>query len=518
MQLATAHPVGPLLRGVIGSVGVALVVLAAVTGPVVAQKLDKPRQAWLAKFRLLLVPEELTVLQQLEGSTDLEEFERIFWARRSPDPMQKDSPVKAAVTQARAIADQRFGEAGKKGSETGCGQVFLLLGNADEVTGRNLRNTFGNRPEGGGKATKNSDPLRGDAPLQGAAMDGARRAETWVYKGRPDRVFQMPGGDLRLQFDDGCEFPEGARIIDELSGVAAHRILHPEIRYEFAANGRLRPLSSIVTTSSSAATLLDEPRADFALAFEVKLQVPAAAGSYTAGILRGEPGAIPPAQIAPGRPVALDVAARAVPTSGNPVAVPGRRVQAVAWPDGSFLTSFGLSLPPGTYTVAVAVVEPASGRAAVARAPLDVPDYAKGPLAIGPLMVLTESDNLGAAEKIDPYSAFIVGSEHLYARPANVLTPADSLRLLLLIQNAAVSPETKKASLRAAFTVLKDGRPVAKGSEQVFETPGAAASVGPIPLGDFAAGQYLARVEVNDDVAKTRVVRETPFTVKPPGL
>jgi len=150
--------------------------------------------------------------------------------------------------------------------------------------------------------------------------------------------------------------------------------------------------------------------------------------------------------------------------------------------------------------------------------PLDVPDYAKGPLAIGPLMVLTESDKLGAAEQIDPYSAFIVGSEHLYARPGNVLTPADSLRLLLLIQNAAVSPETKKASLRAMFTVLKDGRPVAKGSEQVFETPGAAASVGPIPLTDFAAGQYLARVEVNDDVAKTRVVRETPFTVKPPGL
>ena len=521
MQLQTAHPVGPLLRGVIGSVGVALVVLAAVTGPVVAQKLDKPRQAWLAKFRLLLVPEELTVLQQLEGSTDLEEFERIFWARRSPDPMQKDSPVKAAVTQARAIADQRFGESGKKGSETGCGQVFLLLGNADEVTGRNLRNTFGNRPEGGGNAKKDTPPndrIIRDSAYSGAAKDGALRAEAWVYKGRPDRVFEMPGGDLRLQFDDGCEFAEGGRIMDEMSRVAAHRILHPEIRYEFAANGRLRPLSSIVTTSSSAAALLDEPRADFALAFEVKLQVPAAAGSYSAGILRGEPGAIAPAQIAPGRPVALDVAARAVPTSGNPVAVPGRRVQAVAWPDGSFLTSFGLALPPGTYTVAVAVVEPASGRAAVARVPLDVPDYAKGPLAIGPLMVLTESDKLGAAEQIDPYSAFIVGSEHLYARPGNVLTPADSLRLLLLIQNAAVSPETKKASLRAMFTVLKDGRPVAKGSEQVFETPGAAASVGPIPLTDFAAGQYLARVEVNDDVAKTRVVRETPFTVKPPGL
>ncbi|HEY3380918.1 MAG TPA: GWxTD domain-containing protein [Vicinamibacterales bacterium] len=517
MHVHTASPVGPRLSSVVGSIGVALLTLATLAGTATAQRLDKPRQAWLATYRLLLVPEELTALKALKGSADLEEFERIFWARRSPDPAQKDSPVKAGVTRARAIADQRFGESGRKGSETGCGQVFLLAGDADEVTGLGLRSTFETRSTRVSPATRNSDPSARDQALQSAAKDGARRAETWIYKSRPDRAFKLPGGDLRISFDDGCEFDENPRTIQELSRVAATRVIHPEIGYRFTAAGLLRPLSSVAPTSSGATTLLDGSRADFSLSFEMKLQVPTPVGGYSAGILRGEPGAILPAQFTPGRPVDLDVTACAVPASGDPVTVPGRRVQAVAKPDGSFLTTVGLALPPGTYDVAVAVLEPASGRAAVAHVPFDVPDYAKGPLAIGPLMVLTESDNLGAAERIDPYAAFIVGREHFYARPGNVLAPADSLRLLLLVQNAGVSSETKKATLRAAFTVLKDGRPVARGSEQVFDTPGAAASVGPIPLADFAAGQYLARVEVNDDVTKTRVVREAAFIVTPPA-
>lgn len=518
MRLHAPFHVGPRLRRVVGLAGAVLVALATLAGTTAAQKLDKPRQAWLAKYRLLLVPEELAVLQQLKGSTDLEEFERIFWARRSPDPMQRDSPVKAAIAQARAIADQRFGESGKKGSESGCGQVFLLMGNADEVTGLALRNTFDTPSARTSKpATTSSSPLTQDQAIQSAAKDGARRAETWTYKSTPGRTFKLPGGDLRISFDDGCEFDENPRIMEELSRVAASRITHPEIAYTFTANGRLLPLSRSGAASSQAAAALEQSRADFPLVFEIKLQVPAPSGAYTAGLLRGETGAIPPAQVVTGQPVALDVAARAVAASGAPVAVPGRRVQAVAGPDGSFLTSFGLVLPPGTYTVTVAVVEPTSGRAAVAIVPIDVPDYAKGPLAIGPIMVLTGPDNLGAAEHVDPYSAFIVGPEHLYARPGNVLTPADSIRLLLLVQNAAVSPETKKASLRAMFTVLKDGRPVARGSEQVFDTAGAAASVGPLPLADFAAGRYLARVEVNDDVGHVRVVREATFEVRPPG-
>jgi hypothetical protein len=263
--------------------------------------------------------------------------------------------------------------------------------------------------------------------------------------------------------------------------------------------------------------LLDQPRSDFPLIFEVKLQMPGQNGGYSAGILRGEAGALPVQHVTVGKSVVVNVVARAVPSSGSPIDMPERRVDAVAGADGSFQTSYGLVLPPGNYDVSLAVVEPAGGRGAVAKVAIDVPNYSSGEMIVSPLMVLAGSDSLGIAEGVDPFAAFIASGEHLFPRPGDVLATADTLRLLTLIHNAAISPDTKKASLRVAFTVLKDGKLFAKGSEQAFDTAGATASVGPIPLTGFAPGQYVAHVEINDDVARTHLVRETPFVVSASG-
>ena len=127
-----------------------------------------------------------------------------------------------------------------------------------------------------------------------------------------------------------------------------------------------------------------------------------------------------------------------------------------------------------------------------------------------------EHDSLAPAD-IDPYAAFITAGEHLFPRAGNVLATSDALRLLVLVQGAAVAPGTGKASLRARFTVSKDGKLVARGSEQAFEAAAAAPSVGPIALAPFAPGRYVARVEVDDDVAGTHLSRETAFEVKAPG-
>jgi len=50
------------------------------------------------------------------------------------------------------------------------------------------------------------------------------------------------------------------------------------------------------------------------------------------------------------------------------------------------------------------------------------------------------------------------------------------------------------------FSILKDGKPVARGAEDVFATPDAVASVGPIPLAGYAAGAYVVTLDVTDGV------------------
>lgn len=483
---------------------VALLLLGTGAG---AQRLEPPVRDWLRQHRLLLSPEETALLRQLKAP-DLDEFARIFWARRDPDPGTAENRYRALVEKARADADARFSESGKMGSETACGQAVMLLGNPDEVTGRELRNTFDTRP-----APQSRYRLPEQAS-RNATRDGARRPELWTYKSNAARTFRMPGGDLRLQFDDGCEFEESAQTLDELARVAAAYVLHPEIRYEFDADGRLRPLAAAAPAASPARTLLEQPAADFTILFEPKIQLPAQDGAYTAGIVRGGPGSLQ-ASSGAGR-VRLKAIARGTPASGPSVFGDERDVVAAVSVDGSFVTSYGFTLPPGRCAVAVGLVDPATGRGAVATLEIESPDYGGKAMTVSPLAVLAGLEDAGtAAAEPDPYAAFAVGSQRLQPRAGNVLTQADSLRLLVLVHNAPLDSATGRASVKAAFSVFQDGKLVAKGKEQAFDTAGAVPTVGPISLAPFAPGRYLARVEIANEVGKSTVVRETPFEVAP---
>ena len=499
-------------RGIAGPVTVALfcLLLAGTDGRAAGQKPDKVAETWLKQHRMLALPDEVKALRRIKEPADVAEFDRIFWARRNPAPAGPENPYKVAIDKARATADERFSDTGRKGSLTGCGQVFMLLGDPDEVLGTEIRTTFEDRPVRGEGAWRRPEPAG-----RNATRDGARRPETWTYKSRSERTFQMPGGDLRLQFDSGCEFEEGARVMDELTRVAAQSVLHPEVQYEFQPNGRLRPLAAAAAPLSKAAALLDEPRSDFAAEFEMKIQMPAHGGAYTAGFLHGAAGALPPT-LGGGQPAPLRAMARATPEAGDRVVFAERDVFALVRPDGSFVTSYGFTLPPGRYTVSIGLLEPTTGRGTVTAGSVETPDYAGKALVVGPLVVLSGAEGAGAGSTTDPYAAFVIGGDRLVPRPGNVLSQADSLRLLVLVHNGALDPSTLKASMRAAFSVMQDGKLVAKGKEQYFDTPGAAPEVGPIALTPFAPGRYLARVEITDEVAKAVVVRETPFEVRPP--
>jgi GWxTD domain-containing protein len=487
---------------------VAVLVSLLAAANTAAQRVEKPVQDWLKQYRLLVTAEEQKVLPQLKAA-DVEAFATIFWARRNPAPETGANPYRAAIEKARADADARFGDVGHRGSETACGQALMLLGNPDEVQGRELRNIFDTRP------SSDSRYRRPEPTTSNATRDGARRPELWTYKSNTTRVFRMPGGDLKLQFDDGCEFDEGARTIDELARLAAERVVHPEIRYEFGADGRLRPTVAVPRAAAPAPAvspvraLADRPRADFAAVFETKIQVPGQGGAYTAGILRGGAGALPVPT--GGAPVRLRALARSAPAAGPAIDTPETDVFAAVGPDGSFVTSYGFTLAPGRYRVSLAVLDPATGRGAVPALDVEAPDYSAKGLVVSPLVVLSGEAPPAAAS--DPWAAFAIGSERLAARAGNVLAQSESLKLLVLVHNAAVDPATSKASLKASFTVLQDARVIAKGRDQAFETPGAVPTVGPIALAPFTPGRYLARVEITDEVGKTAVVRETPFEV-----
>jgi GWxTD domain-containing protein len=467
-----------------------LAVMALAPGVAAAEKLDKAAERWLKDVRLLILPDEEAQYRELKDAADRKQFESIFWARRDPDPATPANELQDAVARARARADDLFTAPGRKGADTGCGQVLALLGEPHEVEGRELKEKFDSLP---------------------VMREGARRPEVWIYRSRPGQRLQFTGGELRLDFDEECRFAAGGKAEDDLRRAAESRVVRPELAYRKKPDGHLVPLADLLRTVSAGRALLEAPRSDFPLTLEPKLLLRTQSGeAYAAGLLRAGVGG--PVGTGDGQePLATTVVVQAVDASGRASPVVERPVRAPVGTDG-LTASYGVTLKPGRYTLRVGLV--AGDKGAVAETPLEVPDFDAPGLKLASLVVYPEARDPGAIDSQGPYAAFALGSLRLQPRFGNVFSKADALQAVGVLFGGQLDPATGKASLRARYSFLKEGKPVAKGEEETFDTPVAVAAVGPVALAGFAPGRYIVRLEATDAVTRKTETQDAPFEIK----
>src|SRR5687768_8525204 len=147
----------------------------------VAQKLDKDAKKWLDDVRPIILPDEEKTYRDLKDKGDRDEFQKIFWARRDPNPDTPQNEFQEDYLRSKAEADAQFRVAGTRGSETDCGRVFILLGKPDEMK---------------------AQPVAEEPML--------RPPETWTYRDRPGQTFA--GGEAKISFSGNCELPQGNRL------------------------------------------------------------------------------------------------------------------------------------------------------------------------------------------------------------------------------------------------------------------------------------------------------------------
>jgi GWxTD domain-containing protein len=445
--------------------------------------------------RVLLLPEEQAVLKDLKDDKDRREFQKIFWARRDPTP---GTPANEFEDNVRAVwkhADELFSYPNQKGSETGCGQVLALLGRPEEILGKN-------------------DAVRTPS-VTVASKDGRQSEAPGASHDRPGVPYKFTGAELKIEFDSECRYAEGGVLADDLQRAAAAYVTRPEVAYNRGSDGHLLPLPAAAATATASAgpgarELLASPRTDFPLAVESKLLIRGPKGdAYVAGLVQTSAGAS-------SGPARLSLAAQASDAAGQAVASAVRDITVRPQSDGSLVGSWGLSLKPGRYKVSVAALLP-EGKGAVTAIDVDVPDFGGTALAASPLVVYPDEPAAGGASSpSDPYAAMQLGSTRLHPRFGNIFAPADSLMVVATLYGAKADPATGQPSLRSRFTILKGTKPVARGAEDVFTSPDAVASVGPIPLADYAPGSYVVRLDVTDTVTKQTLRQETPFEIRKP--
>ena len=461
--------------------GQAPILLALLASSALAD-VDKNTKKWVEEVRPLILPEEEKSYKTLKNNADALEFQKIFWARRDPNLDTPENEFQAEYLKLVAEVDPKFKAAGRVGSQTDCGRIYILLGPPDSVK------------------------------KESSAEVAFRSPEVWTYKDRPTMTFK--GGALDIGLDGTCMLPQGNRFGDQLNRLAELKVIQTNLSYKFDAKGALVKLADLLPKPTPVQALLKTPRTDFKLEAKPIMEIRSQDGAsvFVAGLIQGDATGLTTADVAGKKVAKVVVSVHSADKEGRVLKSQDREVSAEVT-DNHFVSAFGMPLRPGEHVMKIGAIDPKTGKGAVAELAVKTQDYGSE-LTVSPVMVLADIQEGAAPAKDDPFFEFIFGSTKFVPRYGNVFKKTETVTLLAAIYGAA-KDEAGKISVVGGFQVLKDGKTLAQAPDQTYDVEPATPSAGPVPLANYAPGKYVARLRLRDNVAKKDYVKETEFEIIP---
>lgn len=453
----------------------------ALAAPALAD-VDKNAKKWIEDVRPIVLPEEEKAYKGLKKTEDALEFQKIFWARRDPNLDTPENEYQVEYQKLVAEVETKFKVGGRTGVQTDCGRLYILLGAPESIK------------------------------KESTAEVAFRQPEIWTYKDRPGMTFK--GGSLSIPLDGSCMLPQGAGLNDQLNRIAENKVVQTNLSYKNDPKGGLVKLVDQLPKPTPVQALLKTPRTDFPLQAQRIMEIRSQDGAsvFIAGLVKGDASGVTVTDAGGKKVAKVVVAVHSTDKEGRVLKSQDREVSAEV--DGAnFIASFGMPVRPGEHAMKVGAIDPKTGKGAVADLTVKTEDY--GPeLTVSPVMVLSDIAEGGTPAKDDPFFEFIFGSTKFVPRYGNVFHQNESITLLCAIFGAA-KDEAGKTSVAGGFQVIKDGRTLAKAPDQTYDVEPATPSAGPVPLGSYPPGKYVAQIRLHDNIAKKDYVKETAFEIVP---
>src|SRR5207245_10605477 len=140
--------------------------------------------------REIVSDEEMAALKQLSNQEEFDNFVEQFWLRRDPTPDTPENEYREEHYRRIAYANEHFA-AGKPGSLTDRGQIYIKFGPADEIDSHPSGGTY-DRPMEEGGGTTSTYPF-----------------EDWRY-----RYLEGINQEVIIEFVDTCQCGEYHMTID----------------------------------------------------------------------------------------------------------------------------------------------------------------------------------------------------------------------------------------------------------------------------------------------------------------
>ncbi len=475
---------------------------------------------------LIITPDELKAYQKLQTDEEREQFIRIFWDARDPDPDTEENEYKEEYYERIAYANEHFAS-GKPGWMTDRGRIYIKFGKPDQIESYPTGGSYQRLPHEGGGSTS-TYPF-----------------ERWFYRHIPgvrsgiDIEFVDPtgSGEFRLarslnEKDALLNVPGAGPTLDELSGriTRADRIAgmggyrrEQDSPFAIAELHYLLDLPPEVKRSSFDRTRTGMPAVDYdSLNFDIEVnyfrqsdnRVLAAFTIQTDNkdLVFQEQGGLPTARLNIIGKITT-IAARRVGGFEDAVITTALPGELIAVKDRKSAYAKAVMLAPGRYRLDVMVRDVESGAAGIRSYAFLAPAYPPNKLAVSSLILTSKLERDQRHPELSP---FTIGRNKVVPNLSKSYRRGQSAGIYLQVYNAGIDQTTLRPSVDVEYVLMQSGREI---SRQIEDWRGLSEAGDRLTLArligtqELAPGQYQLEIRIRDHVTGQTLTPSTSFTI-----
>ncbi len=491
--------------------------------------------------RWIIGDDEMAALKQLSNQEEFDSFVEQFWLRRDPTPDTPENEFREEHYRRIAYANEHFA-AGKKGSLTDRGQMYIKFGPADEVESHPSGGTY-DRPSEEGGGTTSTYPFEQwrYRYLEGIGQEVIIEFvdtcmcgdfHMTVDRGEKDALAHTPGGGL-TQYEEMGLASKADRVggleslgrgpFTNMNNSKQFERLEQFAKLQSAPPVKFKDLEEVVTSHVRYNLMPFDVHTDFVrvtgdtVLVPVTVQMKNRDVTFTEkeGIERGVVNIF-------GRVTTLTGRIAQTFEDTVRVDVPKDLLQKTA--ENSNVYWKAMPLRAGRYRVDIVVKDVNGDRVGTWSHPLTVPNMGDDAGLITSTLILADQMERVPAKSIGTGN-FVLGSTKVRPR----VEPADGkpvsfkrnqkMNFWMQVYNLGIDDKTKKSDASFQYEIVdsKTNKAVVQTSETTAQLGSSGEEVTlekSLPLASLPPGNYQLTVKVNDNVSKQQLVRPAKFAVE----
>jgi GWxTD domain-containing protein len=461
----------------------------------------------------IITDAERKAFEKLKTNEEREEFIKIFWRQRDPDPDTEENEYQERYYERIAYANEHF-SSGKPGWMTDRGRIYIKFGKPDEIESHPAGGLYQRMSyEGGGSTTtypfekwfyRYIAGVGSGVEIEFVDSSGSGEYRIARDSSEKDALAHVPGLASAASPDSGYR-----REQDPFTRIELQNDLEkpPEIER--------RGLDGIIGSPKIDDNPLNfDVRADYFKLSDSRVLTAFTVQTENKNLVFEDSGGLQTARLNIFGKI-ITVTDRRVGAFEDSVTISATVAELTEAKERTYAYSKSVVLAPGVYRADVIVRDVVSGATGIRHLGLRVPKYEDNQLATSSMILAAKLERMEGRLAAAP---FVIGQTKVIPNMTGLYHQGQPVGVYLQLYNAGIDQTTLRPSVDVEYALLKDGQELGK---QLEDWRGISDSGQRLTLArlldteGLAPGEYEVMIRIKDRVSGQALTQAAKFTVVP---